>query len=301
MSHINENIGFGYSFDIRDAATDLTKSEQAPNSGVLPDRKAVGFATASASRGEIVLDRHGAVPLYHQIYLSLRDEILCGQRPYGSALPTEQELSAIYDVSRITARRVLNDLANEHYVERRRRIGTRVIFKSPATPLEANLDQAVDSLMALGEGTTVNVISVEKRPATDIIANALGIAEGAEVIRAVRVRCLEGIPIGYIVSYVRGELESIISEATLPRAPLLKLLDDAGFHAERAEQTIGAMLADPSLVKALNVDPMSAILRITRTVYDKDNIPFLRTYAHYRSDRFNIRMDLHNPVAREVA
>ncbi|KPF90865.1 GntR family transcriptional regulator [Novosphingobium sp. AAP83] len=251
--------------------------------------------TVSASRGEIVLDRQGAVPLYHQIYLSLRDEILCGQRPYGSALPTEQELSAIFDVSRITARRVLNDLANEHYVERRRRIGTRVIFKSPAAPLEANLDQALDSLMALGEGTTVNVISVEKRAATDIIANALGIEEGAEVIRAVRVRCLEGIPIGYIVSYVRGELHTVISEATLSSAPLLKLLDDAGFHATRAEQTIGAMLADPSLVQALNVEPMSAILRITRTVHDKNNVPFLRTYAHYRSDRFNIRMDLHNP------
>ena len=149
--------------------------------------------------------------------------------------------------------------------------------------------------MALGEGTTVNVISVEKRAATDIIANALGIEEGAEVIRAVMVRCLEGIPIGYIVSYVRGELHTVISEATLSSAPLLKLLDDAGFHATRAEQTIGAMLADPSLVQALNVEPMSAILRITRTVHDKNNVPFLRTYAHYRSDRFNIRMDLHNP------
>jgi len=301
VKHLVQPAGFGYVFGEGDAAADLTKPGLPPMTSPLPDRGAVEFATATAGRGEIVLDRQGAVPLYHQIYLSLRDEILCGQRPFGSALPTEQQLSAIYDVSRITARRVLNDLADEHYVERRRRIGTRVIFKSPATPLEANLDQAVDSLMALGEGTTVNVISVEKRPATDIIANALGIAEGAEVIRAVRVRCLEGIPIGYIVSYVRGELGAVISEATLPRAPLLKLLDDAGFHAERAEQTIGAMLADPSLVKALNVDPMSAILRITRTVYTKDNTPFLRTYAHYRSDRFNIRLDLHNPGAKELA
>lgn len=288
---------FGYVLGDGDSTIDLTKRKRPPKSAKLSDRQVVAFATASASRGEIVLDRQGAVPLYHQIYLSLRDEILCGQRPFGSALPTEQELSAIYEVSRITARRVLNDLANEHYVERRRRVGTRVIFKSPAKPLEANLDQAVDSLMALGEGTTVNVISVEKRAATDIIANALGIDEGAPVIRAVRVRCLEGIPIGYIVSYVRGNMDSVISEATLPRAPLLKLLDDAGFHAARAEQTIGAMLADPSLVQALDVEPMSAILRITRTVYDRENKPFLRTYAHYRSDRFHIRLDLNSPGA----
>lgn len=257
MSKLIESAGIGYVLGEGDVPPDLTKRGRPPKSS-LSDQRTVAFATLAASGGGIVLDREGAVPLYHQIYLSLRDEILCGQRPYGSVVPTEQELSSHYNVSRITARRVLNDLADQHYVERRRRLGTRVIFKSPAKPIEANIDQAVDSLMALGEGTTVNVVSVERRAATDIIANALHIEEGADVIRAVRVRCLEGIPIGYIVSYVRGDLAHVISESTLPRAPLLKLLDDAGFHAERAEQTIGAMLADPSLVDALNVEPLSA-------------------------------------------
>jgi len=296
VKSVIEGVGIGYVLGQADAPADLTKRGRPPKSGGA-DRQIVTSSIRTASGGGIVLDREGAVPLYHQIYLSLRDEILCGQRPFGSVLPTEQELSEHYSVSRITARRVLNDLADQHYVERRRRLGTRVIFKSPAKPIEANIDQAVDSLMALGEGTTVNVISVERRPATDIIANALRIDEGADVIRAVRVRCLEGIPLGYIVSYVRGDLAQVISESTLPRAPLLKLLDEAGFHAERAEQTIGAMLADPSLVEALNVEPMSAILRITRTVYDRNNVPFLRTYAHYRSDRFHIRLDLQNPTS----
>jgi GntR family transcriptional regulator len=296
VSKLIETAALGYVLGEADPASDLTKRGRPPKSGQTEQRN-VAFAAMATSRGGIVLDRQGAVPLYHQIYLSLRDEILSGQRPYGSVLPTEQELSDHYSVSRITARRVLNDLADQHYVERRRRLGTRVIFKSPAKPIEANIDQAVDSLMALGEGTTVNVISVERRDATDIIANALQIEEGADVIRAVRVRCLEGIPIGYIVSYVRGELADVISEKTLPRAPLLKLLDEAGLHAERAEQTIGAMLADPSLVEALNVEPLSAILRITRTVYDRNNTPFLRTYAHYRSDRFHVRLDLQTPAA----
>jgi GntR family transcriptional regulator len=242
-----------------------------------------------------VLDRDAAVPLYHQIYLMLRDEILSGQRPYGSAMPTEAEVSETYGVSRITARRVLGDLADQNYVERKRRLGTRVIFRSPAKPLEANIDQAVDSLLALGQGTTVNVISVEKREATATVASALQLELDAEVVRAVRVRCLDGVPIGYVVSYVPGELASVISETTLVRAPMLKLLDEAGHHAARAEQTIGAMLADVLCVERLNVEPLSAILRITRTVYDAQDKPFLRTYAHYRSDRFNIRMDLQNP------
>ena len=243
----------------------------------------------------LLLDRDAAVPLYHQIYLQLRDEILSGERPFGSSLPTEEVLAEMFAVSRITARRVLNDLALNHFVERKRRLGTRVTFKSPAKPIEGNIDQAVDSLMALGEGTTVNVIEVSLEKATPTVASALHLAEGAMVVRAVRVRSLDGAPLGYVVSYVSEALAGAITEKTLARGPILRLLDEAGHHAKHAEQTIGAMLADKQLADALEIEPRSALLRISRTVYDMDETPFLLTFAHYRSDRFNIRIDLQNP------
>jgi GntR family transcriptional regulator len=245
--------------------------------------------------GVDLLDRNGAVPLYHQIYLQLRDEILSGQRPFGSALPTEQELSQLYKVSRITARRVLSDLAQQHYVERKRRLGTRVTFQSPAKPIEVKIDQALDSLMALGHGTTVNVIGLFTEKASDIVAAALQLKPDAQVVRAVRVRCLEGAPMGYVVSYVPEELADVISKRSLVRAPILRLLHEAGHQAKHAEQTIGAMLADNQLAEALQTEPRAALLRITRTVYGQDDKPFLLTFAHYRSDRFHIRLDLQNP------
>ncbi|MBC2669835.1 GntR family transcriptional regulator [Novosphingobium piscinae] len=235
------------------------------------------------------------MPLYHQIFLQLRDEILSGERPYGSTLPTEQELSALYGVSRITARRVLNELAQQHFVERKRRLGTRVTFQSPAKPIEADIDQAVDSLLALGHGTVVNVIDVALEPASPTVAGMLHLEPGAEVLRAVRVRCLDGEPLGYVVSYVPAKLADAVTQTTLVKGPILRLLDEAGYHAEHADQTIAATLADPQLAEALGVEPRSALLKISRTVYDRDDVPFLVTFAHYRSDRFHIRLDLHHP------
>jgi GntR family transcriptional regulator len=242
-----------------------------------------------------VVDRDAAVPLYHQIYLQLRDEILSGERPFGSLLPTEQELSEIYKVSRITARRVLNDLALHHFVERKRRIGTCVTFRTPAKPIEANIDQAVDSLLALGQGTVVNVIEVAVETPPLTVAKALKLEAGEQVVRAVRVRCLDGEPLGYVVSYVPARLEGVITQTALVRAPLLRLLDEAGYHATHAEQTIGALQADTVLANALDIEPRAALLRITRKVYDAQGQPFLLTHAHYRSDRFHIRMDLNLP------
>ncbi|HEX7855689.1 MAG TPA: GntR family transcriptional regulator, partial [Sphingobium sp.] len=201
-----------------------------------------------------MIDRDAAVPLYHQIYLQLRDEILSGQRGFGSALPTEQELSEIYAVSRITARRVLTELAQQHFVERKRRLGTRVIFQSPAKPMEANIDQAVDSLLAFGRRTTVTVIEVATESPSATVASALKIGAEEKVVRAVRMRSMDGEPLGYIVSYVPAALSEIITARTLARAPILKILEEAGYKAEQAEQTISAMQADTVISQALDIE-----------------------------------------------
>jgi GntR family transcriptional regulator len=90
-------------------------------------------------------------------------------------------------------------------------------------------------------------------------------------------------------------LQGAITQLSLVRSPILRLLDEAGFHAHHAEQTIGALQADTVLAEALDIEPRAALLRISRTVYDAKDRPFLITHAHYRSDRFNIRMDLKLP------
>lgn len=239
-----------------------------------------------------MIDREAAMPLYHQIYLQLRDEILGGQRPYGSAMPTEQELSDIYGVSRITARRVLSELAQQNYVERRRRLGTRVIFQSPTKPLEANIDQAIDSLLAFGRRTKVTVLDVTSQPPTAAVARAFGLGADDRVVRAVRVRSLDSEPLGYIVSYVRADLAAVVTARALARTPILKLLEDAGHRAGHAEQTISAVEADTTVARALGIETRAALLRIARTVQDADRKPFLLTFARYRADRFTIRLDL---------
>lgn len=238
------------------------------------------------------VDRSAAVPLYHQIFLQLRDEILSGQRVYGSTIATEKDLSEIYGVSRITARRALDELAQHHFVARKRRIGTTVIFRPPAKPFEANIEQAVDSLLQLGRMTKVKVLTIRKEPAPHRVAEALGLAPGAPVVHAVRIRYLDGSPLGYVVSYVPAALGRHVTRAGLSKLPILKLIQQGGCRLGKATQTIAAILADPLLSRSLEVEPRSAILRVTRSVYDQSGNPILLTIAHYRSDRYQLRLDL---------
>ena len=239
------------------------------------------------------LDRQAAVPLYHQIFLQLRDEILSGQRAFGTIVATEQDLGRNYSVSRITARRALDELAEHGFVARKRRVGTMVIFHPPAKPIEANIDQAVDSLLELGRVTKVRVLQVGQEAVTPSIAEALQIKAGTPVVRAVRVRSLDGEPLGYVVSYVPLELAGAVTRAALAEMPILAIIRKAGYRLGKATQIIAAILADPVLSAALKVEPRAAVLRISRTVCDQAGKPILVTLAHYRSDRYQLRLDLH--------
>jgi GntR family transcriptional regulator len=234
------------------------------------------------------------VPLYHQIFLLLRDEIISGQRPFGSLVPTEQELSRIYGVSRITTRRALDELAQNHLVARKRRVGTRVIFQPPSPPIEASIEHAVESLLTLGRTTKARLVELGEEEAEGPITDALKLAEGEKVIRAVRVRWLDEQPLGSVVSYVPSRLGKKFTRAELESTPMLSLLENAGLKIGTATQTISATSADAQLAGLLDVEIRAPILRIGRTVYNPDGEAILFTLAHYRSDRYQIRLDLHS-------
>ncbi len=239
----------------------------------------------------------GGVPLYHQIFLTLRDEIVTGTRPFGSIMPTEHELAERWSVSRITTRRALDELAESGLVERRRRIGTRVIFEAPSAPIEANLEQAVEALLAFGHRTKVRVLSVEDALADGESAAALGLAPGQPIVVAVRVRLLDGEPLGEVTSQVPSAIaRGQIDRAALAERPILAVLQDLGHRITGGRQTITALSADPYLSARLAIEPRAAVLRIERIVTGDGGAPILRTVASYRADRYRISLDLQSGI-----
>lgn len=73
------------------------------------------------------LDRHNPLPLYQQLRVALLDRIGAGEFRPGEPLPSERQLAADYEVSRITAIRALSELEREGIVERRQGQGTFVV------------------------------------------------------------------------------------------------------------------------------------------------------------------------------
>src|SRR5258708_30661680 len=102
-------------------------------------------------------DGHLPTPLYHQIYVLLREQIVNGAYAAQASLPTEHELMRRFKVSRITAKRALDELAAEGLVHRSRGRGTRVVDGLRPAPVSGNISGLLANLLMLGLRTKVPI------------------------------------------------------------------------------------------------------------------------------------------------
>ena len=111
------------------------------------------------------LGQHGTMsraPLYHQLYSVLKSSIMDGTIAYDSQMPTEQQLAVTFDVSRITAKRAMDELANESLIARYRGKGSHVIYQYEPKPVQAPLVDMLENLIEMGKHSIVRVVSIEK-------------------------------------------------------------------------------------------------------------------------------------------
>ena len=80
---------------------------------------------------EIILDQHSLMPLYRQLYVRFRAEILAGQLKTGTRLPSTRVLASELGVSRNTTALAYELLLLEGYIEGKVGDGTRVAYQQP--------------------------------------------------------------------------------------------------------------------------------------------------------------------------
>ena len=242
--------------------------------------------TSASPLTAALLDDSSPTPLYHQIYLILRERILSGDFPTGSTLPGEQELTRLLDVSRITVKRALNELAEDRLVSRHRGRGTIVTGRPAARVLRGSFDTLLESLKQLGLETEVQLLDVTDLAASPHVAERLRLKPGDPVQRITRLRKIEGEPFSHIVSFVPALISTNFSRQDLQNRTLLELLEEAGAAAHEAEQWISASAAEPHIASMLLLNVGAPLLKIERIVRDKRGRAVQLVNALYRPDRF---------------
>jgi GntR family transcriptional regulator len=239
------------------------------------------------------------LPKYHRVYLLLREQLADGR--YAAGVPGELHLMKSFGVARVTVRRALERLASEGLIARaagRRTValpapGSRSRSAAGAAaarrePLPGLLENIVD----MGRRTMVKVMQCDVVPASDAVARQLGLAPGARVQKAVRVRSSREGPLSVITTHVPHEFAQGFGRRELARKPILTLLEESGLRIGQARQTISAELADLTVAQWLDVPVGSALLSVRRLVCDVDDRPVQWLHGVYRPDRYQYEMAL---------
>lgn len=238
-----------------------------------------------------MLDSHLPVPLYHQIFSLLRDAIRQGQIESGSLLPGEVDLAKLFNVSRITAKRALNELAAEKLVSRHPGRGTIVEKTEKLSVICGSLESLLESLERMGNETHLELLEFTEHPAGDSVASMLEVDADTLVQKAVRLRTIAGNPFSYLISYVPLWLSRTYTQREMATTPLLSLLKRAGVKFGKVEQWISAVPAEPAIANSLDVPAFFPLLKVERVMRDQDGRPVELLLGHYRSDRFIYHME----------
>jgi GntR family transcriptional regulator len=236
---------------------------------------------------------HQVVPLYHQIYVVLRERILEGQfnnRP----LPSELDLAADFKVSRVTMRRALQALVDEGLVARGRGKGT-FVQPQPALSEDAaksDLSGLLENLLNLGQQMTVRVLDVQTIDAPMDIQRELRLKASVQVQKAIRVRSYKGEPLSYLTTFVPDFIAQHFGRKELAIKPMLALLEDSGIRIGTAQQTISAKVADAAVATHLQIQVGAPLLSVQRLIFDVHGQPVELLRGLYRPDRFEYRMEL---------
>jgi GntR family transcriptional regulator len=240
------------------------------------------------------------VPKYHQIYVVLREQLHEGRFAHG--VPGEIALMREFGVARVTVRRALELLAAEGRIVRAPGRGTAPAAgsaargRSPrgagAAPARRHFTGLLENIVDMGLATSVKVVSCEVLAAPDAVADALALAPGSRVQKAVRVRSTREGPLAHITTWVPAALAAGFGRRELARRPILLLLEAAGVRIGEATQTISARLADATVAPRLGVAVGSALLAVSRLIHDTAGRPVQWLHGLYRPDRYEYRMQL---------
>lgn len=241
-------------------------------------------------RRRIAGEARTATPLYHQVYVALRQRIRDGAFDGDHPLPGENQLAREFGVARVTVRKALAHLELDGFITKRCGVGS---FPVPQ-PVEFRDRYNAGGLRGAPAGhapaMTMATLSIDTLAAPGPVARKLAPhGPPGEVLRLIRVRSVDGQPFTLMTAYIAAEYAADLDDDTLRTVAPPVALEAKGISMDRAEQAIGAVTADGESARLLAVTPGTPLIRIDTTFYDERERPAMVIESLYRPDLYEYR------------
>jgi GntR family transcriptional regulator len=243
-----------------------------------------------------IIDSESIVPLYKQLFHYLNSAIENHQFKPGDRIPSENELVQEFNISRVTIRRALQELAHQEKIVSVPGKGSFVL-QPKIEPLTA-LTSFSENMRAQGYEPSYQDTAVAFISPTKQIQSHLKVSEQGRVLHIHRMMLADGVPMAiqnvYLAERVYRRNPSLFIPEVLNQISLYKLFElKLGLFLFRADEWVDASKATQEEAGLLHIKKDDSVLVIDRVTYSTTE-PDPIEYVHqlYSASRYRYKVEL---------
>ena len=209
-------------------------------------------------------------PKFAQIKQFIVDKISSATWQENQRVPSENELSNQFSVSRMTARRALSELTEAGILTRSQGLGTFVAsFKSQSSLLE--IKNIADEVKERNGNYSCTVLALESLPAITSIAIALGIKVNSTVYRSVLLHNENTKPLQIEERFVNPTFATQYLQQNFTLLTPHEYLSNVA-PLTQATHTVEAIMPNKQMCQWLNLSSQEPCLQLIRRTWSSNGI-----------------------------
>jgi len=219
-----------------------------------------------------------AVSKYQQIKAYILEQIESGQWPQSHPVPSENQLATQFSVSRMTARRALQELSEQGVLLRTQGAATCVAsLKSQSSLLE--IRNIADEIRGRQHQYQAKIIKLHRVFANALQASYLGLDANSPIFHSRICHLENGQAVQLEDRYVNPALVPEYLQQDFEQLTPHEYLSETAPLTE-AEHQIEAVLADSVIQQSLAIEATLPCLQIQRRTWSKDGVVSFAILTH---------------------
>lgn len=246
-----------------------------------------------------IIDKSVPIPLYYQLESLLLEEIKDGTYKPGDLIPTEVELSEMFQISRTTVRQAISELVNEGYVYRVKSKGTfvsqpKIERQIPAGTQSYNSFSFEQDVYEKGLTPETKVLELRAADIPSAMRKAGYSSASGKAVYMYRVRYADSEPLERVITYLNYDyFHDLIDTDIVEKYTMGEIMNRSeATKVKRLDRTLEVLPASSEDVRYLNVKARSPIQLLTTVRYNASGEVMDISYAYYRGDRSRLHFEI---------
>lgn len=237
-----------------------------------------------------MIDRTNPIPMYLQVKNELEQMIKSGKLKADDRIFSESELCEMYNISRITAKKSLDDLVTDGFIYRIQGRGSFV--KGPEIDHRlTNFYSFTEEVKARGMTPGSVILNAEIITPDEEVAENLSLKADEKVYYIRRLRMANDTVIALDHSYIPHSLCGHLTKEDLTHHSLYEMLNMQGVVPDKAVECFLAVGLGENEASLLGEKAGTASLKVCRKTYSKNQL-IEYNYRYYKGNQYRYTVEL---------